>query len=173
MSKRSAKRARVEPSPAPVNVHEEDIRGVLIQLAGARLLLPNATVAEVMSFAPPETVPGAPAWLLGLTRWRGWQVPLIGFAQLAGVAEEQGELNSKVLVLKALGGNPKAPYFAILSQGFPRLVTVSRAALAAVDDGAALPPMVLSAIRLNDNDAYVPDLVAVETLIAETLSAAA
>ena len=52
-------------------------------------------------------------------------------------------------------------------------MTVSRAALAAVEDGAGLPPMVLSAIRLNENEAYVPDLVAVETLIAETLAAAA
>ncbi len=26
-----------------------DIRGVLIQVAGARLLLPNATIAEVLS----------------------------------------------------------------------------------------------------------------------------
>ncbi len=173
MSKRSANRARNQPSPAIPAVVEEDIRGVLIQIAGARLLLPNATVAEVMSFAPPETVPGAPQWLLGLTRWRGWQVPLIGFSQLVGVAEEHGGLNSKVLVLKALGGNPKAPYFAILSQGFPRLVTVSRGALALGDQGGELPPMVLSAIRLNEDEAYVPDLVAVETLIAETLSEAA
>lgn len=151
----------------------QDIRGVLIQVAGARLLLPNATVAEVMSFAPPETVVGAPEWLLGLTRWRGWQVPLIGFAQLAGLADEQGSLNSKVLVLKALGGDPKAPYFAILSQGFPRLVTVSRAALGVTEDTGELPPMVLAAVRLNEDDAYVPDLVSVETLIIDTLSAAA
>ncbi len=160
-------------SPASQRGVEEDIRGVLIQLAGARLLLPNATIAEVMSYAPPETVAGAPEWLLGRTRWRGWQVPLIGFAQLAGIADERGGLNSKVLVLKALGGNPKAPYFAILSQGFPRLVTVSRASMAVSEGGDELPPMVLASVRLNEDDAFVPDLAAVETLIVETLSQAA
>lgn len=168
----------VIPSPlgtsaAPAGGVEDDIRGVLIQIAGARLLLPNATVAEVMSFAPPEAVAGAPDWLLGLTRWRGWQVPLIGFAQLAGVADEHGGLNSKVLVLKALGGNPKAPYFAILSQGFPRLVTVSRATLGVEDEDAQLPSMVLAAVRLNEDEAYLPDLVSVEKLIAEILAEAA
>lgn len=170
-----------DPVNAPPDHHEsapadgpgQDIRGVLIQVSGARLLLPNATVAEVMSFAQPETVPGAPGWLLGLTRWRGWQVPLIGFSQLAGLADEQGSLSSKVLVLKALGGDPKAPYFAILSQGFPRLVTVSRAALGMRDDADELPSTVLAAVRLNEDDAYVPDLVAVEKLILDTLSAAA
>lgn len=173
MSNDSAVPSATETLAASESDVGEEIRGVLIQIAGARLLLPNATVAEVMSFAPPEPVAGAPDWLLGRTRWRGWEVPLIGLSQLAGVADEHGGLNSKVLVLKALGGNPKAPYFAILSQGFPRLVTVSHSALKVVEDGAQLPPMILAAVRLNEDEAYVPDLASVETLIAETLSEAA
>ena len=40
------------------------IRGVLIQVADARLLLPNATIAEVLSFANPEPLENAPGWLL-------------------------------------------------------------------------------------------------------------
>ncbi|WP_222565164.1 chemotaxis protein CheW [Novilysobacter antarcticus] len=173
MSNDSATALHDRNGSAPADGPGQDIRGVLIQVAGARLLLPNATVAEVMSFAPPESVAGAPDWLLGLTRWRGWQVPLIGFARLAGIADEQGTMNSKVLVLKALAGDTKAPYFAILSQGFPRLVTVSRATLETTGDPGELPSMVLAAVRLNEDDAYVPDLVSVETLIVETLSAAA
>ena len=43
---------------------ENDIRGVLIQVAGGRLLLPNATIAEVLSYAEPDAVAGAPDWLL-------------------------------------------------------------------------------------------------------------
>ena len=116
-----------------------DIRGVLIQVAGARLLLPNATIAEVMSFADPEPVANAPDWLLGQIRWRGWQLPLLSFARLAGIADEQGGLGSKVVVLKALGGNAKSPYFALLTQGFPRLVTVSRDALVAQERRRRLP----------------------------------
>jgi chemosensory pili system protein ChpC len=101
-----------------------DIRGVLIQVAGARLLLPNATIAEVLSYADPDPVENTPDWLLGRIRWRGWQLPLIAFSRLSGIAEESGGLGSKVIVLKALGGDSKAPYFALLTQGFPRLVTV-------------------------------------------------
>ena len=47
------------------------IRGVLIQVAEARLLLPNATIAGVLSYADPEPVADAPDWLLGRMRWRG------------------------------------------------------------------------------------------------------
>lgn len=152
---------------------DQDVRGVLIQLAGSRLLLPNATIAEVLSYAPPEPVDGAPEWLLGRIRWRGWQLPLIAFARLAGVAAEKGGLGSKMIVLKALGGDPKAPYFAILTQGFPRLVTVSRAGLIVDSDGADLPVGVQARVRLNEDDAFVPDLAAVEKLISEALVEAA
>jgi chemosensory pili system protein ChpC len=153
---------------------QADIRGVLIQVAGARLLLPNATIAEVLSFADPEPVANAPDWLLGRIRWRGWQLPLVAFSRLAGIAEEGGGLGSKVIVLKALGGDPKAPFFALLTQGFPRLVTVSEAALVTEEtERSLLPAGVLARVLLNDDEALVPDLVQVEQLIGDTLQQAA
>ena len=149
------------------------IRGVLIQVAEARLLLPNATIAEVLSYAAPDPVADAPDWLLGRIRWRGWQLPLVSFSRFAGLAEEQGGLGSKVIVLKALGGNPKRPYFALLTQGFPRLVTVTEATLAMLDDDGELPAGVLARVRLGENDAVVPDLAALEQRLHAALAAAA
>ena len=35
----------------------QEIRGVLIQVGGGRLLLPNATISEVLSFADPNPAP--------------------------------------------------------------------------------------------------------------------
>jgi chemosensory pili system protein ChpC len=157
-----------------------DIRGVLIQVAGARLLLPNATIAEVLSYADPEPVDEAPSWLLGRIRWRGWQVPLVSFARFSGTAaDEAGDLGSKVLVLKALGGDPALPHFALLTQGFPRLVTVSRQGLVA--DGGhggdghddALPPGVQVRVLLNDDAAFIPDIGAVEGAVRGALANAA
>ena len=153
---------------------QADIRGVLIQVAGARLLLPNATIAEVLSFADPEPVADAPDWLLGKIRWRGWQLPLVAFSRLAGISDEKGGLGSKVIVLKALGGDPKAPFFAVLTQGFPRLVTVSEAALVTEEtERSLLPNGVQARVMLNEDDALVPDLELVERMIGESLQRAA
>lgn len=170
------------PAPAldlgPVEVvdsgvgNPDDIRGVLIQLTRARLLLPNATIAEVLSYAEPDAIPGTPDWLLGRIRWRGWQLPLLAFSQLAGISDERGGLGSKVVVLKALSGG-KTPYFAVLTQGFPRLVTVSRAALVVDESAEGLPEILTARVTLNEDDAYLPDLARVEQLIGEALSQAA
>lgn len=153
---------------------QADIRGVLIQIAGARLLLPNATIAEVLSFADPEPVADAPDWLLGRIRWRGWQLPLVAFSRLAGIGAEKGGLGSKVIVLKALGGDAKAPFFAVLTQGFPRLVTVSDSRLVTREtEPSLLPAGVLAQVTLNEDEALVPDLEAVERMIGESLQQAA
>jgi chemosensory pili system protein ChpC len=157
------------------DVIEHDIRGVLIQVTGGRLLLPNATIAEVLSYADPEPVANTPDWLLGRIRWRGWQLPLIAFSRLSGIADEAGGLGSKVIVLKALGGDSKFPYFALLTQGFPRLVTVSRDTVVA-DAGApddVLPAGVQARVMLNQDNALLPDLEGIEQMIGEALKQAA
>ena len=154
---------------------QHDIRGVLIQVAGGRLLLPNATIAEVLSYADPEPIADAPDWLLGRIRWRGWQLPLIAFAKLSGIAHEAGGLGTKVIVLKALGGDAKFPYFAMLTQGFPRLVTVSEDTVVADGDAGdgTLPVGVQARVLLNEDQALLPDLEAGEAMIGEALRQAA
>lgn len=148
-----------------------DIRGVMITVTNGRLLLPNATVAEVITYSEPEPVPGAPSWLLGRIRWRGWRIPMVSFARLAGFSEVEGERGSKVAVLKALSGNPRLPYFCMLTQGFPRLTTVSQAELLEVGDGGELPPGSLKRVSLREDEAVIPDLEQIESLLAAALAA--
>ena len=151
-----------------------DIRGVLIQIGGARLLLPNATIAEVLSYAPPAPIANAPRWLLGEIRWRGWTLPLVAFGELSGLAREPGGLGSKVVVLKALSAASRLPYFALLTQGFPRLVTVSEDGLTQEGrEDDVLPHGVQARVRLNDDPALLPDLEAIEAMIGEALAQAA
>jgi chemosensory pili system protein ChpC len=150
-----------------------DIRGVMIAVTGGRLLLPNATIAEVITYSDPEPVDNAPAWLLGRIRWRGWKLPIVSFARLAGYSETEGERGSKVAVLKALSGNPRLPYFAMLTQGFPRLTTVSADALLVDLEATELPEGVLSQVTLRDEPAAIPDLTRIETLIGDVLQQAA
>jgi chemosensory pili system protein ChpC len=157
-------------SPAP----QRDIRGVMISAGEGRLLLPNASVAEVITYSEPEPVENAPDWLLGRVRWRGWRLPLLSFAKFAGWSqdEEEGRYGAKVAVLKALGGNPKLPFFAVLSMGFPRLVTVPREALQEAHDMKELPLGIHSKVVLNDDPAVVPDMLTLELMIEKALNQA-
>lgn len=144
---------------------------MLIQVTGGRLLLPNACIAEILSVADPEPIDGAPDWLLGRIRWRGWQVPLVAYSTLAGLGAHDPALRGqRVLVLKTLNGDPRMPYFALLTEGFPRLVTISPTQLDERAD-AALDDVVAAAVRFQDEDALVPDLDAVERRLQTAIAA--
>lgn len=145
-----------------------EIRCVLIPVGNLRLLLPNATVAEVITMPTPETVEGAPDWLLGRIAWRGWRVPLVAFTRLAGAKEGDADL-ARVAVLKALGGNSRMPFVAVVTQGFPRLTTLNAELIIPTHDGNALPPGVKAQVLVRDDVAVIPDLEGIEAELARLL----
>jgi chemosensory pili system protein ChpC len=150
-----------------------DIRGLMITVSNGRVLLPNANVSEIITAATPDPVQNAPDWLLGRVRWRGWRVPLFSFSILAGIATKEGALNSKVTVLKALSGNPRMPFVAMLCLGFPRLTTVTPEILVPTDDPGMAIPGVLGRVLVRDDQVFIPDLLGIEDLIRDALELAA
>ncbi|MEO6075578.1 MAG: chemotaxis protein CheW [Dokdonella sp.] len=145
-----------------------EIRGLMIPVVNGRLLLPNASVAEVIAFIPPEHNDKAPDWMLGAFAWRGWRVPLISFPQLSGTGREENYNQTKIAVLKALGGDPKLPFIAVLTQGFPRLVTVTPESLVPTDDDGNRATGVLAEVLIREDPATIPDLALIETMLLES-----
>ncbi|MHB8446508.1 MAG: chemotaxis protein CheW [Rudaea sp.] len=148
-----------------------EIRGLMIPVTGGRVLLPNATVAEVITYSVPEKIADAPDWLLGRLSWRGWRLPLFSFSMLSGAASKEGYSNAKVAVLKALGGNAKMPFLAMLAQGFPRLTTITPDLLIPTGDESAHPPGVHAQVLVRDDQAVIPNLGQIEALVAQAVAA--
>ncbi|MBP1474642.1 chemotaxis protein CheW [Frateuria sp. MAH-13] len=146
-----------------------EIRCVLVPVGQLRLLLPNATVAEVITLPTPEPVEGAPEWLLGRIAWRGWRVPLVSFTKLAGAPEGDADLAVRVAVLKALGNNARLPFIAVVTQGFPRLTTLNAELIIPTHDGAPLPSGVKAQVLVRDDIAVIPDLEGIEAELAALL----
>jgi chemosensory pili system protein ChpC len=146
-----------------------EIRGLMIPVTGGRVLLPNATVAEVITYSIPEKIPDAPDWLLGRLSWRGWRLPLFSFSMLSGGATKESYSNAKVAVLKALGGNAKMPFLAMLAQGFPRLTTITPDLLIPTGDESAHPTGVHAQVLVRDDQAVIPNMGQIEALVAQAM----
>jgi chemosensory pili system protein ChpC len=152
---------------------QREIRGLMVTVAGGHLLVPNSNVSEIITAATPEPVAGAPRWLLGRVRWRGWRVPLVSVSLMAGMADRDDAPNAKVAVLKSLGDDPRLPFVAILCMGFPRLTTVTPDNLVSAPLGDATPAGIRTGVMLNDQSAMIPDLPAIEQMVGEALREAA
>lgn len=143
------------------------LRGVLISVGPVRLLLPNASISEVITYSEPEPIEDAPPWLLGRVRWQGWRLPLVSFPELAGWQVDRSSLGAKVAVLKLLGGDSTRSFFALLTQGFPRLVTVQADSLTVSDEAPA--PGVAYSLMMDGEAVAIPDLAGIEALLAEAV----
>lgn len=151
----------------------DEIRGVLVQAGEERILLPNATVAEVLARVPVQPIIDAPQWLPGAIDWHGWQVPLFSMVNLAGRPGETGETvtaASKIVVLKTLTGGEAMPYIGLLTQSFPRLVSVPRDGLLADASEESLPEGVKMRVLLGDEAALLPDLEVIEHMVAQAVA---
>lgn len=112
----------------------EAVHCLLIPLLEETMLLPNAAVAEVISYAEPETIPDAPDWLRGWLSWRDRKVPLISFEIASGRNVPADLEGSRIAVLNTLNGNPRVPYIGVIIQGLPRLHLVQPDAITARND---------------------------------------
>jgi len=148
-----------------------EIRGVMVPVTEGRVLLPNATIAEVISYTRPEEIAGAPAWLLGRLPWRGWRLPLVSFPILTGQLQDENRNNARVAVLKALSGHASMPFIALLAQGFPRLTTITPELLIPTSDEHPHAPGVQAEVLVRDDRAVIPDLEAIEQMVVDALAA--
>lgn len=148
----------------------DELYGLLVPLAGSRLVLPRAAIVEVMGYAAPRERPdGAPEWLLGWTNWQGSRIPLISFESACGQPLPEFKNRTRIAVVQAIAGLLDPPAFAIATQGYPYLLRVNRNVLKLEQGGEAEPSVVLSRVRMANERPAVPDLEGLERMIAGAL----
>ena len=139
------------------------LTGLLVPLVDRTLLLPNVAVAELIPYRAPQVSEGAPEWFLGQIAWRDLRLPLLSFEAASG-AQAPVASGARVAVINALGGRPKVKFIALLVQGIPRSLKVG-SELPAAD--VELAPLELGAARVGDDVVRIPDLAALEQLLAD------
>ena len=144
------------------------VRSLFIPVDGANLVLPNAAVAEVVSYSEPEAVANGPEWLLGKVSWRNQIIPLISFEAAAGGARPDPAVRSRITVLNGITGNPKLRFYAVLTQDIPHLMKIDNSVIA---PGTDEPPngTVLSNVMINGEPAQIPNLDALETMLQKVV----
>jgi chemosensory pili system protein ChpC len=128
-----------------------------------QLLLPNVSVAEVVGYQTPTEPKDKPDYFLGYVSWRGINIPVISFE----LANQQNSLktpsNARIVVINTIGDqHEKLPFFAIVTQGIPRLVKVASDLIKPVkgkNDKAEL-----ATVKLDGEEAVIPNLAYLETL---------
>lgn len=141
-----------------MNQSSGEIRCMLIPLREGRLLLPNASVAEVIGYRDPDPVPADLNWLKGMVSWQQREIPVIDFEHLMGRSDAAAGIRQRIVVCYAL--NPEAgwPLLGLVAQGIPRLLRVSRETIDTAQGDPADQSAVRMTLSVSGETLLVPDL---------------
>lgn len=141
---------------------------VLIALRDDSLLLPNAVIAEVMAQDALLPARDASGWLAGSVNWNSRRLPVVNFEVLGGAPPPPMNRRARLVVLHPLEQTADSAPLAVVSQGYPHLITLNRAALQSLplrpSDRAEF---VLARVRLGNTEALIPDLDQLHQMLAE------
>lgn len=144
---------------------KDNVRTLIIPLAGRNLLLPNVAVAEVIPYLRPRAVEGGPDWLLGAINWRGLTIPLISFDRLHGQAHADVMVQARIAVFNSVRADNTLGFYAVVTAGIPQLKRVNADALQ--DVPGAVAEGLLAQVQVGDIQAVIPDLAALESVVTE------
>lgn len=137
----------------------EQLYCVLIAVGDDTLLLPNAVIAETMGQDALKSGAAEPRWLAGEVTWGERNLSVLRFESLNGAAHAALNKRARVVVLQTLDTDAGQAPLALVAQGYPHLITVTRRALANLplrdsDDAS----VVLARVRVGNTEAVIPDL---------------
>lgn len=149
----------------------DELYSLLVPLAGERLIVPRACVAEVIGYQAPAEMTNAPPWYAGLVMWGGRSVPVVSFEGAVGQTLPIVSSRTRIVVFHATGGKLQSGYFGILTQGFPQLVRVN-ADVVRPDASRGFPERspIICQVRMVNETPLIPDLERLEQMIAEETS---
>ncbi len=139
------------------------VHSLMIPIAGNSILLPNASVAEVIQYTKPEAVKGAPAWMLGFIMWRQLKIPLVSYEVMIGMASPDNKGVKWIMVVNSLSGKHDMPFFGLVAQGRPQLIQVDESIVIPMDRKEEKG--VLKHVHVHGDSAIIPDPDCIETML--------
>jgi chemosensory pili system protein ChpC len=149
----------------------EELYSLLVPLAGERLIVPRACVAEVIGYQVPAAMTNAPPWYAGLVSWSGRNVPVVSFEGAFSQPLPSVSTRTRIVIFHANSGVLEAGFFGMLTQGFPQLVRIN-ADVVRPDPSRSFPERspVICQVRMVNETPLIPDLQRLEQMIAEETS---
>jgi chemosensory pili system protein ChpC len=143
---------------------ESVIASLYLPVSNKQLLLPNVSVAEVVTYQEPKKLIEGPDYFLGTVHWRGIDVPVVSYELANGLTLNETTSSARIAVINTIGEHQNAlTFFAIITQGIPRLVKVSEDIIKKTKQKKGVADAAI--IMVDGEDAIIPNLDYLESLV--------
>lgn len=146
------------------------LHSLLLPLSNACLVLPQATIVEIVPYPAVTRADDTADWLIGVFGWRTAQVPLISFERMCGEAAKVAHDGACVAILYALGDPADLIYYAVELTAIPRPTLLTQASLSVGMARGGGNGVVAADVLISGRRGIIPALEQVEWLICGELA---
>ena len=133
-----------------------------VPLQEITLIVPSASVAEVINPVNMTPVPFSEPWLKGVIGWRTLAVPVVCLEVLLGGAAPVDIASGKIVICYPLNGRSDWEFYALLATAEPRPQVLDGSQTAAERSEFPDSPYIAAGLKINDQLMFVPDLDALK-----------
>ena len=144
---------------------------MILTLRSQNVIVPSASVAEMVSAQGAMEVNNMPDWYVAKMRWHGVDVPLVSFEAASGEEAKVVNQNTQIaMIYTASDDESRYPYIGLVVSGVPHVTEFSRDQIV-VDPDSLLEvhsrPMVVQKTRINGAAVSILDIDGIESMIKE------
>jgi chemosensory pili system protein ChpC len=141
------------------------IECVLIPQFEVNLLLPRASIVDLIDGEDMHIVVDLQGGIIGKIQWHGWTVPLISFEAASKETIPKFNQQTKALIIHSLGDEEVRPYIALTVQGDPEVFTLGDDDIKSVGKDKGNDFVQSKVVLHAKTEALIPDL---STLVSYT-----
>ena len=157
----------VESSKAgSVAGQESRVRCLTLNFFSYKMLIPNASVAEVTDIAKIEPRLGAPEWFGGTMKWREQEIPVLVFEKIMNIDASRPQQYRRVIILNAPNNKACAPFIALGCQSIPSLTMVDESRLGISEKTSEQAVH----IKLDGEEYIIPNVSLLEEKVSQVMA---
>ncbi len=141
---------------------------LLIPVKGSHLILPNVTIAEIITRLEVDGVDDVPNWFVGFIEWRKTEVPILLFEAINDQPFAAAQNQQKHIAI-VNGNNAKTPFWGLLTEAAPRSLRLAKEQIIASAEMYS-GPAELQRVIANETAAIIPDLNYIEDKIVALMA---
>lgn len=142
-----------------VEQYPQEVSCLLIPMAGVPMLVPNVSVAEIIT-GQTKPNPRTPAWHLGTLSWRSVLIPVVSMEVINNRPLKADSHYFRLAIINSYRGDARLPFYAIAVDGIPGLVRVMPGDLDTQSEQNL--PGELMRVVVGGQKAMIPDLDYIE-----------
>jgi chemosensory pili system protein ChpC len=144
------------------------VRCLTLNFFSYKMLIPNASVAEVTEVSKVEPRLGAPEWFAGTMKWREQEVPVLIFEKVMNIEASKPQKFRRMIVLNTPGNQGTSPFLALGCQSIPSINLIDETRVAPSEKSVDYA----TAIKLDGQEYIIPDISVLEARVSEVMAEA-